>query len=113
MILDAAAPLVDDDGTAPDLPVEEEAAAAVSQDALSAGGGPSGDPSGDPAAGAETSQPDFSMEETDDPELGDVEEGDEKGLHITVQQQATKDYYFQKYKTEWEMLPEFKGGRIS
>ncbi|KAF0305887.1 Pyrroline-5-carboxylate reductase 3 [Amphibalanus amphitrite] len=54
---------------------------------------------GDPSA-------DFSIEEAAEQDLG----GSEEEVHVTLQPAtATKDYYFQKYKEEWEELPEFKG----
>ena len=76
-------------------------------DELSVGGkGPAED--APPAADGD----EFSLEEVDDPEL-ELEDGDGSDIHLTVQStqqpSAPKDYYFQKYKTEWEELPEFRG----
>ncbi|XP_037070586.1 pyrroline-5-carboxylate reductase 3-like isoform X2 [Pollicipes pollicipes] len=45
----------------------------------------------------------------EDPAHADADaEINEQGLHVTVKQEMVKDYYLQKYKQEWELLPEFE-----
>ena len=69
-------------------------------------GAPSGSGGGD---GGETSGADLGQAESGQPECSvSMEEGEE--LEVNLEGEITKDYYFQKYKTEWEHLPEFRGG---